>query len=51
MWNADWDGVWIVGFPLFYMAEFISTLVSTELSGGPPSTWMGVALASDDYGD
>ena len=27
------------------------TLVSTELSGGPPSTWMSVVLASDDCGD
>ena len=27
------------------------TLLSTELSGEPPSTWMGVALASDDCCD
>ena len=41
-----------------YMAEFIfvyiancKLLVSTELSGGPPPTWIGVALASDDCCD
>ena len=46
-----------MGFPLFYMAEFMLMcncrliIISSELSGGPPSTWMGVALASDDYSD
>ena len=46
-----------MGFPVLHGGIYLclhsqlQTLVSTELSGGPPSTWMGVALASDDYSD
>ena len=57
-WSADWDSGWIVGSTLCYnpilslftynVAYCRQYIVSTELSGGPLSAWMGVALATDD---